>query len=165
MALPFIQFGLNQRILSFTNLSPNMIIFGANLTELQDIQICNSKLDKLKNKYSNQSSEFEYLQQLKIKLGMLKDILKVDMDKYVKIMKKQYDKEKKDDKFEINNKVMYYVGDRESNLRKLRHKWTGPWVIMERISANEVKILDNDSGNSISKWFAFGHFFTSLSSE
>ena len=35
-------------------------------------------------------------------------------------------------------KVMYYVGDRNSILNKLRHKWTGPWIVSEIINSKEV---------------------------
>jgi hypothetical protein len=52
LTLPFIQFGLNQRIYSFTNESANMIMFGENMNELQDITISLSKLDKITSSIS-----------------------------------------------------------------------------------------------------------------
>jgi hypothetical protein len=76
--------------------------------------------------------------------------MKVDMDKYVYVMKEQYDfhKDKVKDDFKINEKVMYYIGDKNEELKKIRPKWTGIWKIIERISDNEVSIMNLDSGNT-----------------
>ena len=49
-----------------------------------------------------------------------------------------------EDNLNINDKVVYYIGDRDSNLKKLKHKWSGPWRVSERVYPNVV-ILSNDS--------------------
>ena len=45
-----------------------------------------------------------------------------DYNKYVKIMKENYDLEHYDKEYEKNAKVVYYIGDRDAPLRKLRNK-------------------------------------------
>ena len=55
-------------------------------------------------------------------------------------MKKAYDKNKNNDNYKINDKVLYYIGDRNSHSRKLRHRWTGPFTISQRINENTVEI-------------------------
>jgi hypothetical protein len=151
MTLPLMQFGLNQRIYSFTNNSANMLMFGENMNEVQDLKLCISKLDKFKSDLPpSKVTERDRITKLKIQLGILHDIMKVDMDKYVYVMKEQYDfhKDKVDDDFKINEKVMYYIGDKNEELKKIRPKWTGIWKIIARVSNNEVTIMNLDNGNT-----------------
>ena len=56
-------------------------------------------------------------------------------------MKDNYDIDKYDDNFNIDDLVAYYVGDRSSTMKKIRRRFTGPWKI-ERMHHNTVKILN-----------------------
>ena len=142
IALKFIQFGMNQRILSFTAVSPNMLMFGSQLNELTDVKSKIKQLKELKKEKSNKykETELEFLNNLISNLKILLKLYNKDYNKYVKIMKKSYDKNKYDIKYNSNDKVMYYVGDRNSHSRKLRRKWTGPFNVIKHINDNTVEI-------------------------
>ena len=58
-------------------------------------------------------------------------------------MKDNYDLNHYDKEYEKNDKVVYYIGDRDAPLRKLRNKWSGPWRVIEQIYPNTV-IVKND---------------------
>ena len=121
-----------------------MVIFGENLNEVQDLKLCIGKLNKLSQEFKQNQTKYQYIQQLKIRLQIFQDILTKDRNEYIKIMKKNFNEYKqdsrKDSKFQVNNKVMYYQGDETSTLKKLRDRWTGPWIITETPRDNEVII-------------------------
>ena len=147
LILPMIQFGVNQRILSFTNVSPHMLIFGEQLTELVDINLSINKLNTLKRDIKNESFK-DYINKLNLQLNILREILKEDSDKHIKIMKKSYDKNiKEDEDFKIGDEIVYYVGDSDKPLRKLRARFTGPWVVSGIVRDNTIEIKDPSNGN------------------
>ena len=69
-----------------------------------------------------------------------------DYNKYVIIMKNNYDFDKYNIKYEKNEKVVYYIGDRDSPMRKLRNKWTGPWKVVKQLYPNTVVLRDEKNG-------------------
>ena len=118
-------------------------MFGENLNELSNIKLKINQLIKFRNEYKSTASEYEYINQLINNLKILRNMYDRDRNKYIKIMKKSYDKSKEDDKFNINDKILYYIGDRNSNSRKLKHRWTGPFTIINRINHNTIEITTN----------------------
>ena len=155
--LPFIQFSINQRCPRFTKTSPNMLMFGERLNDIEDINlkikqlIKQSKIDKL-NK-----NDIKYIEQLSTKLQILRKLYKKDFDQYSLITKKEYDK-----KFNISNnlennlndfqpgkRVLYYIGDIPTKTKKWRQHWSGPWRILDRFDDRTVQIFDPSDGAKI----------------
>ena len=146
------QFGINQRILSFTNVSPNMMMLGDQMDEITDVQVFKhgfNKLFKWKNdqKQSKWSeTELEFIKKLKLQLQIMHNTFNKDFNKYVLIMKDNYDIDKYSDNLRINDQVVYYIGDRDATMRKLRNKWSGPWRLSDRLYDNCVILMDDKKG-------------------
>lgn len=146
LILPYLQFGLNQRIFAFTQLSANMLMFGEQLLEIPDIKGAITRLKDMPNDSTIKmdQTELEYVNRLCAQLKTLYKVFDKDHEKYVLISKKYYDSNKIDDSFDVSKHelVVYYVGDKTSELRKLRCKWSGPWKILERIRHNTLRICE-----------------------
>ena len=133
-----------------------MMMFGTQLDEITDINVFRNgftKLLKYKNeeKQSNWNpTELELLNQLDVHLKAIKDLYNKDYNKYVKIMKENYDLNKYDIEYEKNEKVVYYIGDKDSPMRKLRNKWTGPWRVTNQLYPNTVILMDDKKGEEFS---------------
>ena len=69
--------------------------------------------------------------------------------KYVYVMKKNYNKNKLNKEFTIGSKVMYYVGDRAHTSKKLRPRYTGPFIVVDMIGRNAARILNEDTDETM----------------
>ena len=60
-------------------------------------------------------------------------------------MKRDFDEDKHDDKFQVGDLVAYYIGDRSAKLKTIRRRFSAPWKILDRLRHNVVKIqcIDN----------------------
>ena len=139
LLLPSIEFSINQKVNNMTEVSPHMMIYGKNLNDIVDLKLARELYSKLPNKF-DQQSQFEIVQQLKLIIEQTQQRYNEKYDKYVIIMKDNYDIDKYDDNFNIDDLVAYYVGDRSSTLKKIRRRFTGPWKIIARKRHNTVKI-------------------------
>jgi hypothetical protein len=153
--LPFIQFSINQRKLRFTSQSPNMLMFGYQLYDIPDLSDLIINLKKELNDKKIKSNDYEYLDEIKTHFEYLHKIYKSDWEKYSLITKRYYDKkyniseekiEVLNKRFKIGSKVVYYIGDKEVELRKWRQRWTGPWNIIDRPDTRTAIITGNKGG-------------------
>ena len=148
MLLPSIQFSINQKLKTFSPVSPNMLLFGKQLNDTIDCTNTIEQLNKLydEKKYKN---AFQMIDHLNKSLKVIKSMHDHNYKKYVFIMKKNYDKNKLNRKFQVGDKVMYYVGDRAHTNKKLRARFTGPFKVVKLISDNAVKILNEDTDETM----------------
>ena len=144
IALKPIQAGINARISRVHGLSPNQLMFGKALNELSDIKLCVKHLNDLENKNKWNETELKYLKRLELHLKIFDDIARQNRDKYIKVMKDYYDKhwKKRDIAYKIGQAVMYYIGDKDQNSRKLRQKWSGPWKVAKKLQENAYELTD-----------------------
>ena len=56
-------------------------------------------------------------------------------------MKDDFNKNRKEDNIQTGDQVMYYIGDRNTRQRKLRAKWSGPWIVKKHYE-NTIEITD-----------------------
>ena len=121
-------------------------------------------MDSNINKLKIKKEDYEYLNDLKLRLKKIQIQYKQDWSKYCYESSKQYDERynlapKRDadgkiippkhqfgyepmTKFELGKKVLYYVGPNQGTNGKWRQRWTGPWRIANRTGKYTVKILD-----------------------
>ena len=149
LILPFIQFSINQRKPRFTQYSPNMILFGSNVKDFNDIN-----LENYKNESKLRKPDFEYVAKLLKNIKLIHNKFKGDFDKYVKISKdiydkkfKIFDKSNKDYKSFLPGKsVLYFIGDINIDTKKWRQKWSGPWKIIEMMDNRSAIVGDPKDG-------------------
>ena len=62
-------------------------------------------------------------------------------------MEKNYNwkKHKGDIIYKTGDKVLYFIGDRNHNLHKLREKWSGPWIVSKMKRHNTVVLTDENN--------------------
>ena len=143
--LPSIQFAMNQRIRQFCDISPHEMLYGSNLNEINNISQAIQKLNNTEIKKGKRYlTKLELVNKLRRHLKYLHGQYNTKHRKYVKIMIKNFDKDKKPHKFEINDLVMYYIGDRKKTAQKLRARFTGPYKITHKINHNTVKLENKD---------------------
>ena len=148
IAHSFIMFGMNQSMCRFTDVSPNMSMFGANLQEIPDIAYAINEMNNIINdpKLKLSMTEKELVNTLQATLITIRAIFKNDKENYIKIMKRHYDKGKIDIEFEKNEEGLHYVGDRKTTSYKLLNRWTGPWKVVAQVSPSHVRIYDENKG-------------------
>ena len=139
LLLPSIQFSINQRVRAITNVSPNMLLYGHNLNEIPDIIHSLKEIQNIRES-GDFRSYFELIHKLNDQIQTLKNLYDKKHDKYVQIMKEDFDYNKYDPHFEVGDYVAYYVGDRASTMIKLRRRFTGPWKIIQKVSHNTYTI-------------------------
>ena len=61
----------------------------------------------------------------------------------------KFNKNKKQDTFQPNDQVLYYVGERQYPMRKIRSRFTGPFTITARVNHNTVKIYNEQTNETI----------------
>ena len=145
LLLPSIQFSINQQPLSFAGISPNMLTRGQNLHDTIDVTSAIKNLAQTsKNKKFKES--FEILRAIKKSLTIVRDAFNQHRWYYVTRTIQNFNKNKTTDKFKIDDKVMYYVGERNYPMKKIRSRFTGPFRIIKRVNHNTVTIY-NDSTN------------------
>ena len=157
--IPHIQATINQRRPRFTTFSPNMLMFGSNVHDLSDINAIQDRLENIyknKSNYNPNNADYIYMQHLLQTLRKIYRSFNEDWKKYVYLSKQQYDK-----RYNINEetikrnrqvfiegtKVLYFIGDQYTTMRKWRRKWTGPWVIKHILNDSTVIIMDSENGN------------------
>ena len=150
--LPFIQFSLNQKRSRFTNLSPNQLMFGTQLKEIQDIRLFTQQLQSLRDEFRSNSDNFEYVECLIRELTFAWQQFNHQWSEYSKITKKEYDTRYQVQKklpeqlkrFKVGVKIVYYSGDKQESNRKWRQRWQGPFEIIKRIDTRTIVIADGD---------------------
>ena len=164
--LPFIQFGINKKRSRISTFSPAMLMFGEQIRDIPDITFAIKKLNNQLNSKSISNRDYEYLNDLKLRLKKIRIKFKQKWIHYCKISRKQYDKRynlaptrDKDGKLIKPNhnfgfepikqfikgaKVLYYAGPHRTGINsKWRQRWTGPWYISKKTGKFTVEIIDN----------------------
>ena len=146
--LPCIQFSINQRIHSMTQVSPHMLLYGKNLRSKLDHKLGIELLERI-SKEINNPTKYELVKQLKYLIKYHRNKQKEEYKKYVVIMKQDYDKNRKDDDFKMGDLVAYYIGDRSSKLKTIKQRFSAPWRIVERLRHNVVRIQHIDNPKEV----------------
>ena len=147
LALPWIQFAINNRILSYSSVSPNMIAYGRQLRGFDSIDKLIDDLEKFKvdPKKKNRKSDEAYVKEYLIHLEGLRRIYQRDWSKYIKIALKSRNKGRIFDKtprFAVGDQVRLYVGNRQMRSRKMMINYKGPFTI--------VSVRDHGNGEPVS---------------
>ena len=150
--LPFIQFSLNQKRSRFTNISPNQLMFGTQLKEIQDIGLFTNQLQSLRDEFNHNSDNFEYVECLIRELTFVWNQFNHDWSEYTRITKKEYDQKydvsrklpEQLKRFKVGVQIVYYTGDKQEPNRKWRQRWQGPFEIIKRLDDRTVIIADGD---------------------
>ena len=158
--LPHIQIAINQRIPRFTNISPNMLMFGQNMMGIDNMDVILERFKQNHNKNMNNSAynkaDYSRVQSLLKQLTKIYDKFKHDWQDYTWLSKQQYNERYNIKQSTLNrNKrrfkegvfVLYYVGDLKLRNYKWRRKWTGPWLIKIVLNDSTVIIADTETGN------------------
>ena len=115
-----------------TQVSPHMLLYGRNLRDIIDFKLAREHLDDLDTAEERKKRNHE---------------------KYVIIMKDNYDVDKYGDNWKVGDLVAYYIGERTGqHSRKLRKRFSGPWKVIERIKDRNnvvVKIQNEKTGNTL----------------
>ena len=148
MLLPSIQFSINQKLKTFSPVSPNMLLYGTNLNDTMDCTVAIDELNKMRdNKDYNKA--FKFIDELNKQLKVVRSMHDYNYKKYVFVMKKNYDKNKMQSQFEIGDKVVYYIGKRAYTNLKLRPRFTGPFKVIKLIGDNACRILNEDTNETM----------------
>ena len=155
--LPFIQLSFNQRRPRFTTYSPNMLMFGTNLNNIDDIDSLQSSLQDIQRNHKNLPREdYQYLSDLMTKMRDINQLFKSDWKKYTWLSTEEYKKRWNINdksvnryltKFKVGSQVLYYIGDKRTSQHKWRRKWTGPWRIDMVLNDSTLIIADPETGN------------------
>ena len=100
------------------------------------------KLDRIKKEVKLKETELEFVNRLKLDLHLYKNIAIQARNDYLLVMKDEFNKNRREETFSPGDLVVYFIGDRNVILRKLRAKWSGPWIIIKHVSANTCEIKD-----------------------
>ena len=146
--LPSIQFAINQRINTITQISPNMLIYGRNLRDKIDTKLARETIQQVAE-LMDDKSHFEIVKQLQLMIELKSKQHEINHEKYRIIMKRNFDFNKQNDKFKIGDLVAYYVGDRSSTNKTIRRRFSGPWRIIERLRHNTLKIKNMDNNETL----------------
>jgi transposase InsO family protein len=130
LLLPSIQFSINQKVHSVTQVSPNMLLYGKNLRDMVDFKLARSMSNEIKETKEFDNSKFELIKLLESKIKLAQSHRDANYKKYIIIMKRNYDKHKYEHPFKINDLVAYYIGDRASTNHTIQRRFTGPWKII-----------------------------------
>ena len=154
--LPFIQFGFNQRVTRITGISPNMAIFGTNLNDLTDIGRMNAKIEEFSENADLDKRDFALLRQLRDNIRDMNEIAKSNWQEVTKLSVKSYNDRNKitpelvarnNENYKAGNRVLYFIGDKKVARNKWREKWSGPWIIDDKLNDSTVIISDPTTGN------------------
>ena len=156
--LPYIQLSFNQRRPRFTTYSPNMLMFGSNLTDVSDVDRMLKELKDLYNddKFELENEDYMYLENLIKQIKNINKLYRKDWQDYTLDSKKAYDKRYNIHKKRIarhskllaeGKEVLYFVGDKELPNKKWRQRWTGPWIVDQRLNDSTLIIGDPNTGN------------------
>ena len=148
LLLPSIQFSINQQPLTFSGISPNMLIRGSNLNDTIDVTSAVKQLAQTaKDKKFVESKQI--LKALTKSLTLVRSIFNNHRWYYVTRNIHNFNKNKTSDKFNIDDLVMYYVGERNYPMKKIRSRFTGPFRIIKRVNHNTVTIYNDTTNESM----------------
>ena len=157
--LPFIQQSINRRRPRFTQYSPNMMMFGSNLNDYGNINKMIQAFETHDDTPKMKQTDVKYVRNLLENLKAIHMAYKTDWQKYTRLSANEYNKrnniqEEKDKAkilktFQKNDKILYYVGDRQTVSKKWRQRWSGPWRIKSIDSETvAIEIIDDETQNS-----------------
>ena len=125
-----------------------MLVRGTNLNDTIDVTAAlKSLLETSKIKKFQDSKNT--LKMLKQSLTTVRNIFNQHRWYYIANSIEKYNKHQKPDKFQINDLVMYYVGERQYPMRKIRPRFTGPFKILNRVNHNTVTIYNEDTNEQM----------------
>ena len=148
LLLPSIQFSLNQKPFTFSGISPNMLVRGTNLNDTIDVTtalkslIETTQLKRFRDSHNT-------LKMLKHSLTTVRSIFNNHRWYYIANSIEKFNKHQKPDKLKIDDQVMYYVGERQYPMRKIRPRFTGPFRILNRVNHNTVTIYNDDTNEQM----------------
>ena len=95
-----------------------MMIYGKNLNDIVDLKLARQLYTDLPTEFTNQSY-FEIIKQLRVAIDLTQQRYDDKYDKYVIIMKDNYNLKVEPDSYQVDDLVAYYIGDRSSTNKKL----------------------------------------------
>ena len=151
LLLPSIQYSLNQKLKSFSPVSPNMLLFGKQMNDPIDnaisIELAMDKLNEMKHNKSYHKA-FDIIARVNKSLQLMRDIYNRDHKRQVYRMAKNFNKHKLANFFQPGDKVVYYIGNRSYTNIKLRPRYSGPFTVVS-ISHNTAKIHNDDTNDTL----------------
>ena len=143
-----------------------MLMLGEQIRDIPDISFAIKKLNKQMKDKSLSNRDYDYLNDLQLRLKKIRIKYKQHWIHYCKISNKQYSKRynlasirdkdgnliKPKHKFGFEPikqfikgaKVLYYAGPQRTGINsKWRQRWTGPWYISKKTGKYTVEIVDN----------------------
>ena len=147
LLLPSIQFSINQKVHTVTQVSPHMLLYGHNLRDIIDFKTARATLETIQQEDLFHGSKLKIIKNLQVQLELAKAARDSKHKDYVIIMKKNYDASRHQDAFQVGDLVAYYIGDRASTNKKLQRRFTGPWTILARLkNARNTVLIENSDG-------------------
>ena len=140
--IPSIQFSINQKVHTMTQVSPHMLIHGRNLRDIVDFKTARETLDQIKEEHLFDQSKLEIINALEVQLALARQRRDENYEKYVIIMKRNYDESRFSHSFAVGDLVAYFVGDRAHTNHKLQRRFTGPWEVIQVFN-------DGDNQNTV----------------
>ena len=114
------------------------------MQDIPNLQQTVADLTKLKHN-KDYSNSLRIINDICKSIKLQQKIHEFHHNRYVLIMKKNYDKHVLSDKFDEGDYVAYFIGDRSSTSRKLRARYSGPFKLIKRISGNTVRIQNEET--------------------
>ena len=158
--LPHIQAAINQHRPRFTTYSPNMLIFGKQLSDLSNIQHIITRLNEQYNKEASHTGsvtqDYNYIFNLLNKLTKIYTQFKDDWIKYVHLSREGYNRRyhitpksmaRNRTVYVEGQKILYYIGDQKMKDDKWHRKWSGPWTIKLVLNDSTIIISDPETNN------------------
>ena len=96
------------------------------------------------------------LKQLRDNIKDMNEISQSNWKEVTKLSVKSYNNRNKitpqsiarnNESYKIGNRVLYFIGDKKVARYKWREKWSGPWIIDDKLNDSTVIITDPTSGN------------------
>ena len=135
---------------------PRKIASFAALTRnyLSNTHALDEAMQVLKNMRDNRDYKkaFKQIDNINNALAQIRKQYNHDHNRYVWIMKRNYDINKKDELYQVGDLVAYYIGDRARTNQKLQARFSGPWVIT-KLGKNSAKIVHKETGESMVSHF------------
>ena len=111
--LPFIQFGINKKCSRISTFSPAMLMSGEQIRDIPDISFAIKKLNERMQNKSLSNRDYNYLNDLQLRLKKIRIKYKQQCIHYCKISNKQYSK-----RYNLAS-----IRDKDGNLVKPKHKF------------------------------------------
>ena len=118
------------------------------MQDIPDLSKTVAELNKLKDN-KDYANSLRIIDSICKSIKIQQQIHKFHHNRYILIMKKNYDKHRLADKFDVGDYVAYFVGDRSSRSRKLKARYSGPFKLIARVIDNTVRIANEDNGETL----------------